>query len=192
MNMSRSDENRPSRLLVVMGVAGSGKSSVGAAVAVRLGGTYFDGDDLHPRANIEKMSRGTALSDADRWPWLEEVARNLSSRSGLVLVGCSALKRSYRDFITAKAGERVTFIYLAGSRQLIARRMGARTGHFMPTSLLDSQFEALEVPGEDELKITIDISGTESEVVEQVISKLDVAATEAGHQGRPVITGCHL
>lgn len=160
------------RLFIVMGVAGCGKSTVGAAVAQKLGGTYLDGDDFHPKSNIEKMSKGEALSDDDRWPWLETVASELAKREGVSMVGCSALKRSYRDFITSKAGQPVCFIYLDGSKDLIASRMAARTGHFMPTSLLESQFAALEVPSYDENKIAIDISGSQDEVVDTIVSAL--------------------
>lgn len=156
------------RLYVVMGVAGCGKTSVGTGVANKLGGTYIDGDDFHPEANIAKMSQGEALNDEDRWPWLNIVAQELAKRDGMVLVGCSALKRSYRDFIREHAGEPVCFIYLDGSKELIAGRMAARKGHFMPTSLLDSQFAALEVPSADELHQSIDISGSSAEVIDLV------------------------
>lgn len=153
------------RLFVVMGVAGSGKSSVGAGVSERIGGTYVDGDDFHPQANIDKMSSGQALTDEDRWPWLEIVATKLAEIEGTGLVGCSALKKSYRDFITKQAGEPVTFIFLSGSKELIAGRMAAREGHFMPTSLLDSQFAALEEPNATESVIKVDIDTTEAQVV---------------------------
>lgn len=161
------------RLFVVMGVAGCGKTTIGECVAEKLGGSYIDGDDYHPKSNILKMSQGEALNDEDRWPWLEIVAAELAKSDGLSLVGCSALKRSYRDFISKKAGEPVCFIYLDGSKELIASRMAARTGHFMPTSLLDSQFEILEVPLESENKIAIDISGSLNDVVKLIVSKLD-------------------
>ncbi len=158
------------RLFVVMGVAGCGKSSIGAAVAERLGALYLDGDDFHPAENIEKMSRGDALTDADRWPWLKIVAEEAAKRSGTVLTGCSALRRAYREFLAASAKEPVGFIFLDGSRELIAERMASREGHFMPLSLLDSQFAALERPSADEPALTIDISGSEEEVVNLICS----------------------
>jgi gluconokinase len=156
------------RRIVLMGVAGSGKSAVGAALAARLGATYVDGDDLHPRQNIEKMSRGEPLTDEDRWPWLTQVGRKLAEPEGILIVGCSALKRRYRDLIREEARGPATFVHLSGSKELIAARMGARTGHFMPASLLDSQFAALEPPGDDEDAITVDIDRPLAEIVEVI------------------------
>lgn len=134
--------------VVLMGVAGSGKTSVGLALSDRMGIPYRDGDDLHPAANVEKMRTGMPLTDEDRWPWLDRVAEALR-KDAPVIVGCSALKRIYRDRLRAGAGE-VRFVHLAGSRDLIAARMAARTGHYMPLSLLESQFAALEAPGPEE------------------------------------------
>ena len=161
------------RLFVVMGVAGCGKSSIGAAVAGRLGATYLDGDDFHPASNIEKMSRGEALTDDDRWPWLQIVGRETARRKGKVLTGCSALRRAYRDYLVAAAAEPVGFIFLDGSRELIAERMARRQGHFMPLSLLDSQFATLERPAGDEPALTVDISGSEANVVQQICSHFE-------------------
>lgn len=142
--------------IVIMGVSGCGKSSVGEGLALRLGIPYRDGDDLHPAANVEKMRVGTPLTDDDRWPWLDRVAEVLA-KDAPVIVGCSALRRAYRDRLRAGAGGPVQFIHLTGSRDLIASRMAARTGHYMPSSLLDSQFAALEPPGPEEaLAIDID------------------------------------
>jgi gluconokinase len=142
--------------VVIMGVSGCGKSSVGEGLGLRLGIPYRDGDDLHPAANVEKMRVGTPLTDDDRWPWLDRVAEVLA-KDAPVIVGCSALRRAYRDRLRSGAGGPVQFIHLTGSRDLIASRMAARTGHYMPTSLLDSQFAALEAPGPEEaLAIDID------------------------------------
>jgi gluconokinase len=142
--------------IVIMGVSGCGKSSVGEGLAQRLGIPYRDGDDLHPVANVEKMRAGIALTDADRWPWLDRVAAVLAKEAP-VIVGCSALRLAYRDRIRAGAGGVVQFVHLTGSRDLIAGRMAQRSGHYMPTSLLDSQFAALEPPGPEEaLSIDID------------------------------------
>lgn len=147
---------RPDLRVVIMGVSGCGKSSVGEGLAARLGIPYRDGDDLHPPANVEKMRAGTPLSDEDRWPWLDRVAGVLAT-SAPVIVGCSALRRAYRNRLRAGAGGTVQFIHLTGSRDLIAGRMAARTGHYMPPSLLDSQFAALEPPGPDEA-LAVDIN----------------------------------
>lgn len=160
------------RLYVVMGVAGSGKTSIGEGVAERIGGIYIDGDDYHPQSNIDKMANGDPLTDEDRWPWLEIISGELARIDGIGLVGCSALKKAYRDFISQSVGEPVQFIYLNGSKDLIAKRMAARTGHFMPTSLLDSQFEALEVPDKTENAISIDISGTEQDVINLIVNEI--------------------
>lgn len=134
---------------VIMGVSGCGKTSVGLGISARLGLPYVDGDDLHPAANVAKMAAGIPLTDDDRWPWLDAVAGVLADRAP-VIVGCSALKRAYRDRLRAGAGGAVRFIHLTGPRDLIASRMAARTGHYMPPALLDSQFAALEPPGPDE------------------------------------------
>ncbi len=141
--------------IVIMGVSGCGKSSVGEGLAARHAIPYRDGDDLHPPANVEKMRVGIPLTDEDRWPWLDRVAGVLASEAP-VIVGCSALRLAYRDRLRLGAGGPVRFIHLTGSRELIAGRMAARTGHYMPPSLLDSQFAALEVPGPDEA-LVIDI-----------------------------------
>lgn len=153
-----------------MGVSGCGKSSVGEALSARLGIPYVDGDDLHTPDAVAKMRDGVPLTDADRWPWLDRVAGVLQDKAP-VIIGCSALKRAYRDRIRAGAGGPVTFVHLAGSRELIASRMGARTGHYMPTSLLDSQFAALEPPGPEEA-ITVDIALELPDLVNAVLDRL--------------------
>lgn len=153
-----------------MGVSGCGKSSVGEALGQRLGIPYRDGDDLHTSAAVEKMAAGEPLTDADRWPWLDRVAGVLAAEAP-VIVGCSALRRVYRDRIRAGAGGAVTFVHLAGSREVIAGRMLARTGHYMPPSLLDSQLATLEPPGPDEA-ITVDIALPLAEVVEAILARL--------------------
>ena len=162
---------QPPRLIIVMGVAGSGKSSVGEALARRLGGVFLDGDSYHPAANIEKMSRGEALTDADRWPWLESLARAMAEREGVVIGGCSALRRAYRDRITATAGEPVLFAHLAGSKELIWQRMSARKNHFMPISLLESQFATLERPAVDENAIEVPIDGSVTDIAAEIAAR---------------------
>lgn len=143
------------RRVVVMGVTSSGKTSVGIAVAERLGLEFRDSDDLHPQGNVDKMSRGEPLTDEDRAPWLDRVGEALAGSQGLV-IACSSLKRAYRDRIRAAAPDAV-FLHLEGSRELLERRMKARKGHFMPVSLLDSQLETLEEPGPDEPVVTVSI-----------------------------------
>ena len=157
-----------------MGVSGCGKSSVGAGLAQRLGIAFRDGDDLHPAGNVEKMRAGIALTAADRWPWLDRVAATLRETAPVV-VACSALRRAYRDRIRTGAGGPVRFIYLTGSRALIAARMATRSGHFMPPALLDSQFAVLEPPDPDEA-LTLDI--------DQPLDALIRAATAAVEDGR--------
>jgi len=152
--------------LVLMGVAGCGKSSVGAALSPVLGLRYLDGDDLHPASSIAKMARGEPLTDADRAPWLTEVGGRL--RAADLIIGCSALRRRYRDLIRTAAGAAVGFIHLAGSRGMIEARIGARQGHFMPPSLIDSQFAALEPPEPDEWAVRIDIDQPLTAIVAQI------------------------
>ena len=167
-------------VLVLMGVSGCGKSTVGAMLAGRLGWDFQEGDDLHPPANVAKMAAGHPLDDEDRWPWLARVAawveeRTAAGRPGVVT--CSALKRSYRDVLR---GDRVRFVYLAGSREQIARRLAARHGHYMPSSLLDSQFAILEPPGPDEQALTVDVQSSPAEQTDQVVAVLGLAEPQAG------------
>lgn len=156
--------------LVIMGVSGCGKSSLGAALGARLGIPYRDGDDLHPAANVAKMRAGIALTDADRWPWLDAVARALRDDAPLI-IGCSALRRTYRDRLRAGAGGAVGFVHLAGSRDLIAARMARRQGHYMPLVLLDSQFATLEPPGPDEA-LTLSIDQPLAAMIDQIAAHL--------------------
>ncbi len=157
---------------VVMGVSGCGKSSVGAAVAERLGIGYIDGDDLHPSENVEKMSRGEPLTDADRAPWLVRVGQRLAEIDGPVVIGCSALKRAYRDTIRDNAAESLCFLHLEGSKETLAERMANRSGHFMPASLLESQLATLEPPGPDETAITADIDQPFDKLVDALVAEI--------------------
>ncbi|KRB78242.1 gluconate kinase [Nocardioides sp. Root190] len=160
-----------SPLVVVMGVSGSGKSTVGAALAQRLRVSFEDADDLHPAANIAKMSAGIALDDADRLPWLETIGRWLAGQDGSGgVISCSALKRAYRDQIRAHA-PRALFVHLHGTREVIARRQASRPGHFMPASLLDSQFDTLEPLAEDEAGLVIDVDQSVDQVVQQFLQQ---------------------
>ncbi|AOX99275.1 gluconokinase [Jeongeupia sp. USM3] len=137
---------------VVMGVSSSGKSSIGAALAQRLGAKFIDGDDLHPRANIVKMGGGTPLDDDDRAPWLERIndaVFSVDRKNETAVIVCSALKKAYRDRIR-KDNDKLTFVFMEGSYALILERMKARQGHFQKAGMLQSQFDALEAPGDDE------------------------------------------
>lgn len=163
------------RLVVVMGVSGCGKSSVGRALAERIAAPFLDADDYHSKANVQKMSRGEPLVDSDRWPWLDAVGAALAESAktpGRAVAACSALRRSYRTRLIAAAGEPVLFVHLDGPRQLLAERMAARAEHFMPTTLLDSQLAALEPPAADEESITVSIGRPVPELVAGIARRI--------------------
>lgn len=161
--------------IIVMGVSGCGKSTIGALIAQRLGAKFIDGDDLHPRANIEKMRRGEPLNDHDRAPWLERIrdaAFSLENKSEQGIIVCSALKKAYRDQIR-DGNQNVTFLFLDGDKALIIERMRARKGHFMKTDMLESQFATLQRPSAEETDVfTISIASDIDRVVEQAITAL--------------------
>jgi gluconokinase len=152
-------------VIVVMGVSGSGKTTVGRALAARLGVVYAEADEFHPPANIAKMSAGHPLTDEDRWPWLRSIADWIGAHEvdGGVAT-CSALKRTYRDLL--RSGGPVFFVHLAGGPDLIAGRLGARHGHFMPAALLDSQIADLEPLDPDEPGVVLDIAQSPAELAE--------------------------
>ncbi|GCD35330.1 gluconokinase [Streptomyces chrestomyceticus JCM 4735] len=159
-------------VIVVMGVAGTGKTTIGPLVAADLDVPYAEGDDFHPPANIAKMSAGTPLDDADRWPWLDAIGAWAHDRAGQGgVVSSSALKRAYRDRLRA-AAPGVVFLHLTGDRSLIESRMAERKGHFMPTALLDSQFATLEPLGADEAGVAVDVSGTPQEIAGRAVEAL--------------------
>lgn len=145
------------RLICVMGVAGCGKSTIGKSLAAEIGAVFMEADAFHPAANIAKMTAGQPLTDEDRWPWLDALGAG-APKEGRAVIACSALRRVYRERLAQAAGEPVFFVHLGGSKEEISRRMSGRGGHFMPPSLLDSQFATLEPPSGDELFITLDIS----------------------------------
>lgn len=162
-------------VIVVMGVSGSGKTTVAAMVAGALHCPFLEGDDLHPPANVAKMRSGTPLDDDDRLPWLKAIAAEIDrwrqrGKSGVVT--CSALKRTYREIIVGDRPE-VVLVYLKGSRDLIHHRMAQRHEHFMPLALLDSQFATLEEPGPDEAPIVVDIGGRPAEIVAEILRQIE-------------------
>lgn len=165
-------------VLVVMGVSGSGKTTIAALLAGRLGWEYEDGDDFHPPENVAKMHGGTPLDDADRWPWLAAIAAwvdatRSTGRHGVV--ACSALRRAYRDVLLRDRPD-VRLVYLQGDKQLIAARQAARTNHYMPANLVDSQFAALEEPMPDEHPIVVSVAPRPKEIVQAIIAQLPGAA----------------
>ena len=167
------DKQQKSKCFIIMGVCSTGKSSVGAAFAKAIQAKFIDGDDLHPKANVIKMASGQPLNDEDRSPWLERIrdaAFSLEKKNENGVIVCSALKKKYRDMI-CDGNDNITFIFFNGEFDLVLERMKSRQGHFMPTELLQSQFNTLEVPGEDESNvISIDIEGSFDEVVSRCIA----------------------
>ncbi len=162
--------------IILMGVAGSGKTTVGLIVADRLGYPFRDADEFHPSANVAKMSSGQPLTDDDRWPWLDAIGAALHAAAGKgIVVTCSALKRVYRDRIRTAAGRPVTFVLLDGPRALLAERIGRRTGHFMPASLLDSQLATLERPGPDEGTLILSIEPKPDAIAEAIAQRLHLS-----------------
>jgi len=156
--------------VVIMGVAGTGKTSLGLALSERLCIPYVDGDDLHPPASVAKMAAGVPLTDDDRWPWLDRVAEVLAARAP-VIVGCSALRLAYRDRLRAGAGGPVRFLHLTGAREVIAARMIVREGHYMPPALLDSQIATLEHPSKEEA-VDLNITQPLSNLADQAVAAL--------------------
>ena len=171
--------------LIVMGVSGSGKTTVASKLAERLHWTFEDGDRFHPKSNVEKMSAGQPLTDEDRWPWLNAIADEIErvcKARGHVVVACSALKRTYRD-VLLRGRDDVRIVFLNGTQQLIAHRLSLRKDHFMPPGLLDSQFRTLEPPGLDENAIDVSIDATVDAIVDDIVSKLE-ASSAGQHSGK--------
>ncbi len=157
--------------VLVMGVSGAGKSTVARGLAERLGGVYVDADDLHPEANVAAMSRGEPLTDDMRWGWLDRVAEAVASTEPFAVFACSALKRIYRDRLRGHLGD-FPIVYLDGDYALLRIRMAKREGHYMPVSLLDSQFEALEPPTPEEGAIAVSVAPAPDEIVAQALTQL--------------------
>jgi gluconokinase len=183
------DDQTQQPVLVIMGVSGSGKSTVAGILAGQLGWDLEEGDDLHPPANVAKMHAGIPLTDEDRWPWLESVAAWIREHTAAGLPGiitCSALKRIYRDRMR---GDHVVFVHLAGDKHVIERRLSARLDHFMPTTLLDSQIDTLEPPGPDENTLVVNLGRRPAELAAEIIDRLGLTAQPgsstlgSGHPG---------
>lgn len=171
--MAADDVSFPA-VILLMGVSGSGKSTIGAALAQKLGWPYADADEFHPPANVAKMRSGQPLTDQDRWPWLAAIAAHIDGvreEGGHAIVSCSALKRVYRDILVG-ARKDVRLVLLDGTREEIFARMSARKDHFMPLALLDSQFATLERPGADERPVIVSIVGTPEEVAATILRGL--------------------
>jgi gluconokinase len=163
-------------IIIIFGVSGAGKTTVGKLLARQLGWRFIEADDFHPEANVEKMRSGHPLTDEDRWPWLErlqqQIEQLLSARENAVLA-CSALKRAYRDRL--HVNDEVKFVFLRGNYALVEKQLRSRHGHFMDANLLQSQFDDLEEPQPDENVLTIELGGTPKEIVEEIEAKLHLA-----------------
>jgi gluconokinase len=173
-------------VLIVMGVSGSGKSTIGQHLAQRLNWPFEDGDRFHPATNIEKMHRGVPLTDEDRKPWLEAIAAWIDKTrraGGHGVIACSALKRRYRNMLIGSRQD-VRLVYLKGGESLIDQRIVHRHGHFMPAGLLHSQFEALEEPTPDENPITVSVEPRPDEIVSRILSALDATTKAPGPQSK--------
>jgi gluconokinase len=160
--------------LIVMGVSGSGKTTIASRLAARLGWTFEDGDRFHPASNVAKMAAGHPLTDEDRWPWLQAIADEIDAvcqRGGHVVIACSALKRTYRDLLVHGRSD-VRLIFLDGTQAVIADRLARRKGHFMPPGLLDSQFKTLELPKSDENPVTVSIDAPVEAIVDEIARQL--------------------
>ena len=160
--------------LIVMGVSGSGKSTIGERLAERLGWRFEDGDRFHPASNVAKMSAGHALTDEDRWPWLQAIADEIDrvcEAGERAVIACSALKRAYRE-VLVHGRDDVRIVYLDGTQDLIAARLAARKGHFMPPALLVSQFKTLEKPAPNENPVTVSIDATVETIVDDIVRQL--------------------
>ncbi|HEY0640863.1 MAG TPA: gluconokinase [Pseudonocardiaceae bacterium] len=173
-------------VIVVMGVSGSGKTTIGALLAGHLGWAYAEADDFHPRSNVDRMAAGLPLDDADRWPWLEAIRDWIARQGRDGVVSCSALRKAYRD-VLRDGNPGVRFAYLHGTRELIERRLVARHGHFMKADMLASQFAALEPPDPDTEPdvVTVSIDATGAEIVDAIVRELDLPQAEGSAPASP-------
>ena len=180
------DIRRTPCALVVMGVSGSGKSTIGEKLAQRLGWSYEDGDRFHPSSNVAKMSAGQPLTDEDRRPWLQAIANEIDrvcEAGGHAVIACSALKRPYRDILVHGRHD-VRIIYLKGTQDLIASRLALRKGHFMPPGLLASQFKTLEPPDASENPVTVSIDVPVETIVDDIVRQLGLIPADSGANSR--------
>jgi gluconokinase len=180
------DVGEPPCALVVMGVSGSGKSTIGDGLANRLRWSYEDGDKFHPASNVAKMSAGQPLTDEDRWPWLQAIAGEIDRvcKAGQhAVIACSALKRTYRDILVHGRND-VRIIYLNGTQELIASRLARRKGHFMPPGLLTSQFKTLEPPDAGENPVTVSIDASVDAIVDDIVSQLGLSPADSTRASR--------
>jgi gluconokinase len=179
--MVESAAGRVGRAIVVMGVSAAGKTSAGQAVAARFGLDFVDGDNLHPARNVTKMAGGTPLTDEDRWPWLDRIGDTLADRAAHpegVVIACSALRRIYRDRIRSRSGEGVVFVFLDIGYDEACRRIAARQNHYMPPSLIDSQFQTLERPEGEADVVTISRLDSVEDTADQAIRAIEARAAE--------------
>ncbi|MFK5980364.1 MAG: gluconokinase [Rhizobiaceae bacterium] len=168
---------KPARLIVVMGVSGCGKSTIGSALGLDLNVPFLDGDHYHTPEAVEKMRGGQPLTDEDRWPWFVRLTKEMklaADQRGKAVTACSALKQAYRDYLTEQAGEAIAFIYLSGSMEIIAERQADRPGHYMPAGLLDSQFATLELPDDDENILSVSVDQPVETIVADTLAALSV------------------
>ena len=178
--------SEPPCALIVMGVSGSGKSTIAARLAERLNWTYEDGDRFHPASNVAKMSAGRPLTDEDRWPWLQAIADEIDrvcQSGGHAVIACSALKRAYRDVLVHGRSD-ARIVFLSGTQFLIADRLARRKGHFMPPGLLDSQFKTLEPPAADENPVIVPIDASVETIVDDIVRQLKAGRADRGGSGR--------
>jgi gluconokinase len=168
--------------LIVMGVSGSGKSTIAEKLAERLNWNFEDGDKFHPASNVAKMSAGHPLTDDDRWPWLQAIADEIDRvcKAGEhTVIACSALRRAYRDLLVHGRSD-VRIVYLKGTQELIAGRLAQRKGHFMPPGLLASQFETLEPPDRSENPVTVSIDASVDAIVDDIVRQLNLTPADSG------------
>ena len=180
------DVSRTPCALVVMGVSGSGKSTIGEKLAQRLGWSFEDGDKFHPLSNVAKMRAGQPLTDEDRWPWLQAIANEIDrvcEAGEHAVIACSALKRPYRD-ILVHGRKDVRIIYLKGTQDLIASRLAQRKNHFMPPGLLASQFKTLELPDASENPLTVSVNAPVETIVDDIVRQLGLSPAESGASSR--------
>jgi gluconokinase len=166
--------------LIVMGVSGSGKSTIGERLAQRIAWRYEDGDKFHPASNVAKMSAGHPLTDDDRWPWLRAIAEEIDRVCGAgehAVIACSALKRAYRE-VLVHGRDDVRIVFLVGTQELIANRLAERKGHFMPPGLLASQFKTLEPPEANENPVTVSIDASVEIIVDNIVSQLGLGPAD--------------